>query len=449
VQIVKRKLISVLIASLLVLTMAGCKREIPMEEEETSAETTDNNTTDSAGVTTPAGEAAATAAPTEQAELAPEEGAKLTFWTGDVEFGEAAAEKFEAEYGVPVTVEELGLGAIDKISLNGPAGTGADVFMSPHDSFEQGLAAGVFLELDPQIVANLKERVNEVGIKTVTSSGKVYGVPISLETTCMFYNKDLVGDQPAATLEEIIAKAPEFNDPDNNKFYFLIKVGDGYKIYPILSANGFQVFGPDGTDADNPGFDTDQFEKGLELIQSLHDIMPINSIDLGNVSFLVSQFTEGKVAYEFSGPWDIKAFKESGVNFGVAPLPTYNGKQLTPFAGVQNAHVSAFTKYPIAAQLFAEYLVSDEAAGLLYEKANKIPTLKDVSGIPGLSEDSNITPFIEQFASSVPMPSIPRVSFFWSISATTCQAVFDGQLTPAEGRQKAVEDWNTFLTTEK
>jgi arabinogalactan oligomer/maltooligosaccharide transport system substrate-binding protein len=186
----------------------------------------------------------------------------------------------------------------------------------------------------------------------------------------------------------------------------------------------------------------------LELISSLQEIMPINSIDLGNVSFLKSQFTEGKVAYEISGPWDITTFKESGVNFGVTVLPTFQGEALTPFAGVQNAHVSAFTKYPIAAQLFAEYLVSDEAAGLMYEKANKITTLKDVSMIQGLSEDELIQAFVEQFASSYPMPSVSRVSYYWTISAQTCQAVFDHKLTPAEGRAKAVEDWNTMLTTE-
>jgi arabinogalactan oligomer/maltooligosaccharide transport system substrate-binding protein len=429
--------------------MTGCKREIPVEEEDTaniseaaaeeSTTSIEKETSDTSEDGDPAAEAAV---------LVPEEGAQLIFWTGDMEFGEAVAQNFEKIYGVPVAVEEVGLGAIDKIALSGPAGTGADVFMSPHDSFQHGVASGLFLELEEWIVTNLTQRVNEVGMKTVTKDGKIYGVPVSLETSCLFYNKDLVGDKPATTLEEILEKAPEFNDPDNNIFYFLATIGDGYKIYPMLSAHGFSLFGEDGTDQDNPGFDTDEFEKGLELISSLQEIMPINSIDLGNVSFLKSQFAEGKVAYEISGPWDITTFKESGVNFGVTVLPAFQGEALTPFAGVQNAHVSAFTKYPIAAQLFAEYLVSDEAAGLMYEKANKITTLKDVSMIQGLSEDELIQAFVEQFASSYPMPSVSRISYYWTISAQTCQAVFDHKLTPAEGRAKAVEDWNTMLATE-
>lgn len=451
----KRRIIALIVMLTMVFVMSGCKRDIPMEEEdtaETPKQTAASDTEVSAVKDSEDANAEENASEMVNADievtLVPEEGAKLTFWTADTEYGEAVAANFEAEYGVPVTVEEVGLGAIDKIALSGPAGTGADVFMSPHDSFQHGVSAGLFLAMEDSIAARLKDRVNEVGIKTVTYENKLYGVPVSLETTCLFYNKDIVGEQPATTLEEIIEKSKDYNDPANNIFYFLMTVGDGYKIYPILSSYGFHLFGSDGNDAENPGFDTEEFEKGLELVRSLKEVMPVTAIDLGNVSFLKSQFTEGKVAYEISGPWDITTFKDSGVNFGVTVLPSYQGNALTPFAGVQNAHVSAFTKYPIAAQLFAEYLVTDQSAGIMYEKANKITTLKDVTNIPGLSEDELIKPFVEQFANSYPMPSVSRISYYWTISAQTCQAVFDGQLTPAEGRAKAVEDWNTLLTTE-
>ncbi|SHO43370.1 maltose ABC transporter substrate-binding protein [Anaerocolumna xylanovorans] len=443
-----KKTLSLLLIVTMIAMLGGCKRQLPPEEAPANQTTADTKTTDTNTSDTKATDAAATAPGDEDTALVPEEGAKLLFWTGDLEFGKAVAEKFQAKYNVPVTVEEVGLGAIDKISLSGPAGTGADVFMSPHDSFQHGVSAGLFLPLEDSVAGTLTERVNEVGIKTVTSDGKLYGVPVSLETSCLFYNKDIVGDEPAGTLEEIMEKAKSFNNTDKNEFYFLSTIGDGYKIYPFLSAEGFRLFGKDGLDNDNPGFDTDEFEGGLDLIKQLHDIVPVSSTDLGNVSFLRSQFEDGKVAYEISGPWDIKEFKSSGVNFGVTSLPTYKGKPMTPFAGVQNAHVSAFSKYPKAAQLLAQFLVSDEGAELLYEKANKITTLKDVSNIKGLQADEYITPFVDQFANSYPMPSVQRISFYWTISAGVCQAVFDGTLTPEEGREKAVSDWKTMLTTE-
>ena len=129
-----KRIVSVLLVLIMLFAMSGCKREIPMEEDAETANTQGNTTTDS--------DTEPTISPiAQEKELLPEEGAKLTFWTGDVAFAEAIAKNFEAKYGVPVTVEEVGLGAIDKIALSGPAGTGADVFMSPHDSFQHGVTA--------------------------------------------------------------------------------------------------------------------------------------------------------------------------------------------------------------------------------------------------------------------------------------------------------------------
>jgi arabinogalactan oligomer/maltooligosaccharide transport system substrate-binding protein len=441
-MVMMKRWIAVLLAVLMSAMMWGCKKDIPVEEEAGAITQKDSGAAEGEAVTNEE------ASGPEETGMVPEEGAKLVFWTADTEFGKEAAKRFEAEYGVPVAVEEVGLGAVDKIALSGPTGTGADVFMCPNDSFQHGVSAGLFLELEDKIADGIRERINEVGVKTVSYEDKLYGIPLSLETSCLFYNKDLVGEQPADTLEEIIEQAKEFNDPEKNKFQLLVEVGDGYKVYPFLSACGFELFGAEGADDENPGFDTDAFEKGLELVSGLKEIMPINSVDLGNDSFLNNQFIEGKVAYEISGPWNITTFKDSGVNFGVTELPTYNGKPMLPFVGIQSAHVSAFTLYPNAAQLFAQYLVSDESAAVMYEKANKLTTLRDISKIPGLSEDEILQPFVKQFEHSFPMPSASRISYYWTISAQTCQAVFDGQLTPAEGRKKAVEDWNTLLSTE-
>lgn len=380
-------------------------------------------------------------------DMKPEEGANLVFWTGNREYGEAISKAFTEQYNIPVTIEQMGYGSIDKIALSGPAGEGADVYMSPHDSFQRGLSSGVYMELEDAITNYSLERVTSTGTEAVTSEGKLYGIPVSIEVNCLFYNTDLV-DTPAKTLEEIIMMADDFNDPQVNKFVMLSALGDGYNEFPFLSAEGFKLFGENGTDADNPGFDTDEYEKGLQLIAELGKVIPINSTDLSNKSSIKTAFMEGNVAYFITGPWDVTQLKESGVNFDITTLPTYNGNQLTPFAGVQCAHVSPYTKYPIASQLLAAFLISDEGAKILYEEYDGITTLKDISNIEGLSDDKYVSAFVEQFSDSVPMPSVTRISFFWSIAQDIDKAVFDGKLTPAEGRAKAQENWEALLTTE-
>ena len=448
---------------MLCLTMmfssVGCSREIPMEEEtnEAASETPTKNDA-SQGTDQESGQSSGTAdsntatpTPTEGTKsieevLVPEEGAELTLWVADTTYGEAIAEAFEAKYSVPVTVEQNSLGAIDKIVLSGA--TGADVFMSAHDLFTYGLNAGILLEIDPAVVDIMRDTLTDVGIDTVSNNGKVYGVPISLETCCLFYNKDIVGDTPAMTLEQIMEEAKSYNNPTENKFYLLFNVGDAYKCYPMLSSAGFRVFGEQGDDSENPYFDTDEFEQGLELVSSLKEVIPVTATDLGNTSLLKTQFLEGKVAYEISGPWDLSDFNKAGLNYGVSVLPTYNGIPLKSFAGVQNAHVNIYTEYPNASQLLALFMASPEGASILYQVGNKIPTLKDATQVEGLSEDEFVKPFMEQFANSYPMPSVSRISYFWTIGADVLQAVFDGKLTPEQGRAQAISRWNSFIAAE-
>ena len=133
------------------LLLTGCKKEIPVEEAPVE--------------TTSAAEETQSVEETQQAaetELTPEEGAELKFWTTDVEFGKAAGAAFEEQYGVPVTVEEAGLDAINKIMLDGPAGSGADLFMVAHDSFQLGYSAGVFQEIDAAIAAELTAKLTKL-----------------------------------------------------------------------------------------------------------------------------------------------------------------------------------------------------------------------------------------------------------------------------------------------
>ncbi|MDZ4957308.1 extracellular solute-binding protein, partial [Clostridium perfringens] len=122
----------------------------------------------------------------------------------------------------------------------------------------------------------------------------------------------------------------------------------------------------------------------------------------------------------------IKTMKEAGVNFGITTLPTINGKPMKAFGGIQNAHVSAYSKYPKAAQLLAKFLASKEGAEILYSKASKVTSRADISDIKGLSEDKDLSVFFEQFKNAVPMQNSKRISYYWTISDGLLGAVFDG-----------------------
>ncbi|MCR5609992.1 MAG: maltose ABC transporter substrate-binding protein [Lachnospiraceae bacterium] len=425
----RRLLVSLLIVSVAAMSFGCGKREIPKDEiVETSDDPFDG-----------------------MDELVPEKNAKITIMTSCVDFvtemGERFKEKYK-DYNIEIKVENKGLGLVDKLSVDGPAGTGADVIIAAHDEFIEGMNAELFLEISPKLSGDIIKAENEVGINSVTYDDKLYGVPVSLETSCMFYNKDIVGDKPAETFEEIAEKSLEYNDYTNNNFYFLVKIGDGYKLFPFMSAFGYRPFGEKGIDKD-PGFSSDEYLKGLEAVAKLKDMINMKASDLNSDSYLSTLFKDGKLAYMFTGPWDVATFDSAGINYGVTTLPTYNGKAMTPFAGVMNAHVSAYTKFPRTAELFVSTLCTDEAASVLYEKENKITTLKDISNVSGINEDERIACFVKQFSDSVPMPSIAEVTYYWPITESISKLVFDKELTPEEGQKKSIENYKTLTESNK
>ena len=103
-------------------------------------------------------------------------------------------------------------------------------------------------------------------------------------------------------------------------------------------------------------------------MRNLNELIPVKADDLKieTITQLEQNFIDGKTAYYFIGPWLIKTLKEQNTNFGVSTLPTMDGKQMKTMAGVHNAYVSSYSEYPNAAQLFAEYLVSEEGLSLIH-----------------------------------------------------------------------------------
>ncbi|QNK40591.1 sugar ABC transporter substrate-binding protein [Caproicibacter fermentans] len=426
-----KKILAVTLCLSVAFPLAACKSNVPADTSRSEA---------SGGTASESGEAPA-----------PEKGATLTFRTGgvdsDLAWGKAVAEKFKEKYGVSVTVQKGTEDNLKKAKLEAVAKSGADVFMLAHDLSYQAIVQGILLPFDNSIVQGMKDAVSPVALKTVTKDGKVYGAPVSVETSVLFYNKKLV-KTPATTFEEIFQKAKTYNDAKQNKFWFLFNANEGSPLYPLLSTYGYNLFGADGTDENKPNFDTPEFLKGLQVIQKFHLLMPMKAVDSSNTDFLNKQFTSGKAGYIMSGPWDVKTYEKANVDFGVIPIPTYDGKQPKVFSYIQNAHVASYTKYPKAAQLFAQFLVSNESAELLYSKAGKITARKDVSKVSGLSTDPISGAILEAFQKSAPMPSVKRISYFWTVIGEIGPEVFDEKLSPEDAQKKAVSEWNSLIQTE-
>jgi arabinogalactan oligomer/maltooligosaccharide transport system substrate-binding protein len=371
----------------------------------------------------------------------------LTVWLDNDDWAKAVIAAFNQKYP-DVKVSYQNVGNVDtrgKVSLDGPAGIGPDVFLMPHDHIGLAVADGLLEPFEAAEQERYSAALLDASIKTCTANGKLYAVPISTENIAFFYNKDLLGNNPVPkSFEEIVEFAKKWNNPAQNKWALRWQVDDSYHNYFFLTAFGMSVFGPNMDDYHNPGFDSPEAARGVDFYRSLRAIYNVNVSD-ADWNNTVAAFQNGEVPFTISGPWAIADAKNNGVNFGVTKLPTINGVQPRCFSGNIIAGVSSYAKNFDAAFAFVDFLASPEGQTIQFKETGKLTTLKDVSLVEGISDDAYLMGVAEQSPYADPMPIIPEVSQMWDALKNLYTFTWDNQLTTAQAQAKAMDTYDTAL----
>lgn len=375
----------------------------------------------------------------EAEDITPEEGASLLVWESKEErpFVEAIAKEFTEKYGIEVRFEEVGAAdQVTKLTTDGPAGLGADVVVFPHDNLGRAVTAGLVLPNDFYEEKSKSEN-SEIAVNAVTYDGMLYGYPRSIETYALFYNKALIKEAPK-TFEEIVEFAKTFNDVPNNKYALMWEVGNFYFNYPFISTGGY-VYGDNGQNKDDIGLNTEGAISGVTYYGSLKEsILPLNS---GDITYDIKKglFTGGTLAMDINGPWTIADYKNAGIDFGVAPLPSINGQPASSFSGVKAWYVNQFSKYPQAARLFASFASTKAAQLKDFELTGAIPANIEATNDPSVQSNEIVKGFVAQFNQSTPMPSIPEMGNVWSPIAAAFADVWNSGKDAKEALDNAVQ----------
>ena len=201
--------------------------------------------------------------------------------------------------GVKVTFEPVeATDARAKIELDGPAGVGADVFVTPHDHIGALVAGGHVLENPNK--AYLNDFIDSAKM-AATYGGKVYGYPLGSETYALFYNKKLISEAPK-TWKEVEDFAKKYNNKAEGKYALVWPVTDGYYDFMFMDSFGAPLFGPEGNDRKQHNLNSANAVKGLTYFQSLRkSILDVPATDASG-DFCNSSFVEGKAAMIITGP---------------------------------------------------------------------------------------------------------------------------------------------------
>ena len=354
-----------------------------------------------------------------------------------------AISKFEEEHDVKVTmVEKQYTKQIEDLRLDGPAGTGADVLTMPSDQIGTAVTEGLVKELN---VDDATQGIyTEAAMAAQKVDGKVYGLPKAVETTMLYYNKDLISEDEVPTdLEGWYEYSKKV--ADGEKFGFLALFDQIYYANSVLSGYGGYIFGQDENgnyDPSDIGINNAGAIEGAQYIQKFYKegLFPPGIIGEQGISVIESLFTEGKAAAIISGPWNVEPFTKAGINYGIQKLPELaNGENMTAFIGVKSYNVSSYSKNPELAEEFVKFIANEENSKKRYEITQEVPAVAALATDPVVTESEAAKAVAEQSKFSVLMPNIPQMNEVWVPTDSALQTIATGKAEPKAALDQAVE----------
>ena len=224
---------------------------------------------------------------------------------------------------------------------------------------------GQIFELDDYIPAALQ---------CMQYKDRLWGITSCNVGPQLYYNKDLFdaagveypSSDPADpwTWDEFVEAAKKLTIVDENgktKQYGFYGLEDSELLCAYFNQFDMQYISEDGksfTATDDPNL-----KKILENIKALrteHGVSPqaafTESVGMNNVQMLLT----GMVAMFVEGSWGMEETAESGVNFGVAPLPVMDGGRSCTWGQAHIHSIAANTKHFDEAWALLCFLASDE-----------------------------------------------------------------------------------------
>ncbi|HHY10110.1 MAG TPA: maltose ABC transporter substrate-binding protein [Firmicutes bacterium] len=347
----------------------------------------------------------------------------------------ALSAKFEEEFEVPITVQELDFGDIrSHLAVAGPAGEGPDIIIGAHDWLGELIVNGLIEPIDLAAAADFEE----VTLDAFTWGDTLYAVPAYYEAVGLIYNKALVPEAPE-TWEEMREIAAALTDREAGQYGFLMQMPDPYHTFPLFSATGGYVFGEHEDGTPNPldiGLNNEGSVRGLtEFDRLIEDgLLPAGT----DYDTMASLFNAGQVGMIITGPWALGDAERAGIDFGFAPIPTIDGGQPKPFVGVQGFMISSFSENKILADMFLQEFVVDTDVYLeMFSMDPRPPAYKPALAI--VSEDPVVKGVGASGAAGVPMPSIPEMASVWTAWSDAIELVANQELEAKEALDAAVE----------
>lgn len=243
------------------------------------------------------------------------------------------------------------------------------------------MVARGYLKSLEELRGEIEPLVTPVALDALSVDGTIYTLPLWTSTQMMFYNKDLLdkagiahpGSEQAdrLTYEQVLDMGKQAQAAGGKFGFAFEQIDRYYQLQPIFESIGAGS-GLTGEGNLTPDITSEKWVEGATFYANLfaNEIAP-RGIPVGQISPL---FASGDLAFLVAGPWQIAGFVAAeGLNFGVAPVPYFDGgKPVTP-TGSWALAVSPHSAHPEEAMILAKFMTLTAEGAFKTVEANPIP----------------------------------------------------------------------------
>ncbi|MDG2992297.1 ABC transporter substrate-binding protein [Candidatus Synechococcus calcipolaris G9] len=291
--------------------------------------------------------------------------------------------------------------------------------------------------------------------ETMTYDDHIWSVPFAANNLGIFYRPSLFEaagvTQLPNTWPDLQATAQALTTTEHqrtNRHGILLALGQGdfavFTWLPFLWTAGGNL----GATAATAHLDTPAAIAAMEFWQNLISTgVAIRS--LPERGYELDNFINSRVAMQITGPWTLAQLNQSGIDFGVMPIPqdpAQGDRAAATALGGENLFIFKSTpEKETAALLFADYVLSetfqtDWALGTGYLPAN-IHSLENPRYQAFLTENPVIQVFLDQMPTARSRPLFPGYARFSENLGRALESVLMEQNTPLEALKIAEKHW--------
>lgn len=332
-----------------------------------------------------------------------------------------------------------------KVTAAVVAGSRPNVTMVASERFADLLAMNALTDMTDRI-AKWERRgdFDDKRFQSITSDGKVYGVPGFSFVDWMYYRKDwfdAAGIAPPTTLEEMRQAAIKLSDPSKGRYGLGLRGGPGGQNYIInvMEAFGSPVLHADGS----TGLDRDKAIAAIDFFAGLltkdHAVPPSAAND--GFRQVIEGFQTGQTAmiWHHTGSYqDVASKLKPGVEFGTLAMPAGPATRVARLAYAYNTITS--DQNADAAWEWIKFWGEPDAAVAFLEKTGYFPASSVAAKDHRIADNPMYKAAADTLGFGIPQPSFPGAAG-WAESTVlpAFQQVLIGQSTPEQAVDQMID----------